>query len=175
MLGGTHAFSHRELLHFIVGPTSNRLITALELIRLGKAPNLVLGGSKYKYGGADRPDSELIQIWLKAWRIPAGNVFPLGICRDTRDEAMRVSELVAEHRWRRVLLVTSAGHMHRAEATFRRLGVEVVPVGCDYAGLAWLDGEHRWRLFPTVEGLELLQRWMHEQIGWWIYWWKGWL
>ena len=175
MLGGTHAFSRRELIHLSVGDSSNRILTALELIRLGRAKNLVLGGAKYEYQGVERSDSELIIGWATAWKIPMGRVFPLGICVDTHDEAVRTADLVNQNHWRKVLLVTSASHLRRGEATFRKLGIEVIPVGCEYSGLAWLEGRRHWFAVPRMDGLNLLGRWTYEQLGWWWYWWKGWI
>ena len=175
MLGGTHAFSKRELIHLSVGDSSNRIFTALELIRQGRARNLVLGGTKYKYQGLERPDSELIMSWAGAWKIPMGRVFPLGICVDTHDEAIRTFDLVTQNHWHKLLLVTSASHLRRGEATFRKLGIEVIPVGCDYSGLAWLEGSRHWLAVPRMDGLNLLGRWFYEQSGWWWYWWKGWI
>ncbi|HTI68961.1 MAG TPA: YdcF family protein [Candidatus Limnocylindria bacterium] len=175
MLGGTHAFAKRELVHLSVGNSSNRILTALELMRLGKSRNLVLGGSKYAYQGIYRPDSELILGWAAAWKLPVGQVYPLGICIDTHDEAVRTAELVAQKHWREVLLVTSAGHLRRAEAVFRKVGVKVIPVGCDFSGLATLEGTHTWYLVPRSDGLSLLGQRIYEEIGWWWYWWKGWI
>jgi uncharacterized SAM-binding protein YcdF (DUF218 family) len=44
-----------------------------------------------------------------------------------------VSRVAGQRRWRSVLLVTSATHLPRALATFRRLAeVTVIPVACDF-------------------------------------------
>lgn len=54
-------------------------------------------------------------------------VVTLGGVLNTREEAERSRELVERRGWKWVLLVTSAFHMGRAEATFRRAGVPVHP------------------------------------------------
>jgi uncharacterized SAM-binding protein YcdF (DUF218 family) len=41
----------------------------------------------------------------------------------TREEALSVARLVADHRWSRVILVTTPLHMRRAAAVFHRAGV----------------------------------------------------
>ena len=49
--------------------------------------------------------------------------------RNTAEEARALQQLAGARRWRSVLLVTSATHLPRALATFRRLaGVTVIPV-----------------------------------------------
>ena len=72
---------------------------ALELIRLGRAKVLVLGGAYYRYQGQRRPDSELLEVWIRGWGLPTGELIPLGICTSTRDEAERVGELARVRGW----------------------------------------------------------------------------
>jgi uncharacterized SAM-binding protein YcdF (DUF218 family) len=175
MLGGTHSFTSRGMFGIEWGETSDRMVTALELMRQGHAPALVLGGAKYRLNGEDRPDSELIEDWIRSWKLPAGRVLLLGICVSTRDEAVRVAQLAAREKWKRVILVSSGYHLRRAEATFRKLGIEVIPVGCDFVGLDGSEAEHPWSLVPHLEGLRILRLYLHEQIGWLYYSWKGWV
>jgi uncharacterized SAM-binding protein YcdF (DUF218 family) len=175
MLGGAHAYSHRELLNFGTGEATDRILTAVELIRLRRARVLVLGGAKYRWRGQVRPDSELIAGWMRAWKMPVGEIELLGASRDTREEAERAVALARQRGWRRVLLVSSAYHLDRATATFRKLGLEVTPVGCDFLGLSASDGEEQWYVVPRWLGFQLAQYWVHEKAGQMWYWWKGWI
>lgn len=175
MLGGTHDFSTRSLLPINLGDAVDRAVTAVELVRLGKARALVLGGGYYEYQGVRRPDGELLERWLREWRVPPGPVVLLGACTNTRDEAERTARVAREQGWRRILLVTTASHLRRAEATFRRAGVDVVPVGCDFLGLDALDEPSKlWRLTPDARHEVYFRLWLHEVIGWWWYRLKGW-
>lgn len=176
MLGGTHNYSARTLLPMNFGESVDRVTTALELIRLGRARILVLGGSYYRYQGQRRPDSELLEVWIKAWGLPTGELIQLGMCASTHDEAERTVQIAQARHWRRLLLVTTACHLRRGEATFRKLGLEVVPVGCDFQGLDSLDEPNRlWRVVPEWTQLANLQLWIHEELGWWWYRLKGWV
>lgn len=176
MLGGTHDYSPRTLLPMNFGPSVDRVTTALELIRTGKARALVLGGAFYRLHGEERPDSELLEQWMRAWQLPTGELLRLGMCANTRDEAERVAKLARERGWRRVLLVSTAAHLRRGEGTFRRVGLEVVPVGCDFQGLDALDHpDQLWRVIPEAGNLNWFQSWFHEVVGWWWYRLKGWL
>jgi len=176
MLGGTHDFAPRALVSVNFAASGDRVMTALELIRLGRAPALLLGGSSYDRYGEKRPESELLMAWMREWHLPTGELIPLEISASTRDEATQVAQLVRQRGWHRVLLVTSAGHLRRSVATFQRAGVEVFPVGCDFDGLDALDHPDRlWCVVPRASHLDWFQSWFHEQAGWWWYRLRGWV
>lgn len=175
MLGGTHDFTLRSPLHIGVGESADRILVALDLVRTTHAPALVLGGSWYEYQGVRRPDSELLAAWFRAWRLPTGEVHLLGICASTRDEADRTAQLARAKHWQRIVVVTSGYHLRRAEATFRKAGLEITPVGAEFLGLDALGGGHEFSLVPRGRGFELIRYWIHEQLGWLYYRWKGWV
>ena len=128
MLGGGLDPSPHEVGGLHLTKAGDRIIAALEMIRLGKAPALVCGGSGVKIGGVENVESDLFKQALIDRRVPVREIISLGHCADTRDEAMRTRAIAEQRGWRRVLLVTSASHLTRAVATFRALGVEVLPV-----------------------------------------------
>jgi uncharacterized SAM-binding protein YcdF (DUF218 family) len=66
------------------------------------------------------PEPELYRQWLESWEFDQIRILDLGLCRNTRDEAVRTAELAEEHGWSQLLLVTSASHMKRSEAAFRK-------------------------------------------------------
>jgi uncharacterized SAM-binding protein YcdF (DUF218 family) len=111
---------------------------------------------------------------MQAWRLPTGRIHLLGMCTNTRDEAERTAQLARRMGWHRVILVSSASHLKRAEATFRKAGLEVDPVGCDFHGVDRLGATQRWKIVPSVDGLLLCNEWVHEALGWWYYRLKGW-
>lgn len=176
MLGGTHDYSPRTLLPMNFGGSVDRVTTALELIRIGKAGTLVLGGSYYQLDHERRPDSELLENWMRDWNLPTGELVRLGVCANTRDEAERVAVLVRERGWKRVLLVSSAGHLRRGEGTFRKSGIDVIPIGCDFQGMDALDHPERlWEFVPHGTQLFWFDAWLHETLGWWWYRMRGWV
>jgi uncharacterized SAM-binding protein YcdF (DUF218 family) len=151
------------------------MFTTLELARQGRVRVVVLGGAKYLWNGAQRPDNELVAAWIRAWRLPTGELHLLPICRDTHDEAVHAAELVRTRGWRSVVLVSSAYHLRRAQAAFRKAGVVTTAYGCDFLGLPESEAEDRWRLVPRPHGFHLFETWLHEVLGMAWYWWKGWI
>ena len=93
----------------------------------------------------------------------------------TRDEALRTQALAEAQGWHRIILVTSAGHMRRSEAVFRKLGLEVIPFACDFAGVAGVANSSTLKPAPSVGGFLHLEAYLHEVVGWWVYRWRGWL
>jgi uncharacterized SAM-binding protein YcdF (DUF218 family) len=173
MLGGGIEPSASEPTGLHLTRAADRVFAALELIRLGKAPVLVCGGSAMEIDGREIVEADALRQALIERRVPVPEIVSLGRCADTHDEAVRTRALAGARGWRRVLLVTSASHMRRARATFRTAGVNAEPASCNF--LSPLAGG-RWRLgIPGHGGFEGISIWMHEQIGWWEYRRRGWI
>lgn len=171
-LGGTLIPSPGELAGFRAGSGTDRLITATELARLGKAEALVFSGGGPQPGRL--AEAEVSKAWIDSWQVLKTPVLTLGPCADTRDEAVKMAALAKERGWSKIILVTSAAHMRRAEAVFRKAGLEVACAPC-----TWLatnrETKVRWLHSPKGGGAEILNSWLHEQLGWWWYRWRGWI
>lgn len=176
MLGGTHNYSSRTLLPMNFGESVDRVTTALELIRLGRARVLVLGGGHYLYQGQRRPESELLEVWMRGWKLPTGELISLGINLNTHEEAEHLGQLARSRGWRRILLVTTACHLRRGVAVFKKVRIDAIPIGCDFQGLDALDEPKQlWKVVPDIGNLIWFQTWFHEELGWWWYRLKGWV
>ena len=174
MLGGGHRHSKHGTFEMDLTAAADRAVTAMELIRLGKAPVLVLGGNYYEVNGQKLVEAELLQRWFAAWQLTNAPVLNLGINANTHDEALHTRALCTERGWKRVLLVTSAFHMRRAEAVFRTAGVPVVPVACDFQTSAG-DKTAEINVIPRLEGFQQLGIYLHEIYGWHYYRLRGWI
>jgi len=175
MLGGTSRRSVNDAFGADLNDAVDRVVTAVQVVRLTKAQALVLGGGGPGPGEAGESEGELNRRWLEAWGVVPAAILTLGNCRNTHDEAEHFRELRAQRGWKRVILVTSAAHLRRSIALFRKLGVEVTPVGCDFRGLVELaDSSHR-SPFPGLRGFDMLGVFLHEEIGWWVYRLRGWV
>lgn len=175
LLGGGAEASRYEAgqLHFT--NAGDRIITALELARLGKAPVLVLGGAGVHLDGVEYPESNLVHRWITERRLVDAEVLPLARCTNTHDEAVFVRELAKERGWRNVILVTSAFHMKRAAATFKAAGVTVIPAPCNFHTEVSLSSAPPGIGVPGPGGFVKVSIWMHEKIGWVVYRRRGWI
>jgi uncharacterized SAM-binding protein YcdF (DUF218 family) len=174
-LGGAGEASKRELagLHFMMG--TDRLMTSVELMRQGKGGALVIGGGGAHIEGELLSEADSATAWIRHWHLVEAPVISLGVCMNTRDEAMKVSVLASQKGWNTIMLVTSANHMRRAEAVFKAAGLKVICAPCNY-----LAPQSRGRAVslihaPDARELDAFNLWLHELAGWWAYRWRGWV
>lgn len=172
VLGGGARASTNDFAGLDFNLAADRILTAMDLVRRGQGKVLVLGGSA-TVQPAIAPEAALYRRWLESWKFDTVPILDLGVCRNTRDEAVRAAELAEEHDWSRLLLVTSASHMRRSEAAFRKVGLDVTPVGCDFMGTALLDRRRSW--VPQAQSMVLLQIWLREVVGYRYYRFRGWV
>lgn len=92
--------------------------------------------------------------------------------RDTAENAMYTARILQPAGIRRIVLVTHATHMRRAEELFRRQGFDVSPAPHGFSGKS-VDGA--WRVFwPTPDALDVSRACAHEIFGLLWYRLKGW-
>ena len=176
LLGGFSAPSREEVgqLHF--NQSADRAVTALELIRLEKSKLLVVGGSAVTVDGEPFAEADLFKGILASWKSVETEVISLGGCKHTRHEAEKVAKLAEERGWKRVLLVTSASHMKRAAGVFRTTtGLEIIPVPSAFLTSVSIVTADSTDIVPRAAGFVKLENWLHEQIGWRVYRWRGWI
>lgn len=175
ILGGGMRFSQYEVAGVGLNEAADRFVMGLELMRRGKAGNLVLGGATRTLNGREINEPELVRNWFASWGLVREPMFCLKDCKTTHDEALRTAALVKAKHWRRVLLVTSAAHMRRAAAVFQTAGVPVVCVACDYQTRVSVGAEDRYNPIPQTSGFIQMDIYLHEEIGWLIYRYRGWI
>lgn len=176
VLGGYADPSRHEAGGVHLTRAGDRVMMGIEALRTGKAKSLVLGGGWMLFGGKKVSEAEAVKAWLEDWNLVGDReIVSLGQCADTRDEALRFATLTEERGWKRVLLITSATHMRRASATFRAVGVDAVPVPCNYLSLAITEPRPIRIGIPGITGFENFGVWSHEIVGRIMYRRRGWL
>jgi uncharacterized SAM-binding protein YcdF (DUF218 family) len=108
---------------------------------------------------------------LQVMGIPAAAIVQEGKSRDTYQNAVYTAQILKERGIRRILLVTSAFHMRRAQALFVAQGLEVVPAPTDYQRLASPPLMSPW--MPSVSDLWQSTYALHELLGYQIYRYQG--
>jgi uncharacterized SAM-binding protein YcdF (DUF218 family) len=176
VLGGGAEPSLLEMGGVRMTKAGDRIMTGLELMRLGRAPVLVLGGGFVKTDGEVKVESDLIKARVAAWNPPAGwELISLGAAADTRDESLRLVPIAKQRGWKRILLVTSASHMRRALSVYRAAGFDAVPVPCNFLVAGSITRSGLDLGVPGCVGFERFGIWLHEIAGWAVYGWRGWL
>jgi uncharacterized SAM-binding protein YcdF (DUF218 family) len=118
-----------------VAEAGDRLLTGVDLLRQGRAPWLLVSGGVVSFTAADPSPSEANSAARLAALLGVARerIVLSGEARNTSGEAIALQRIARQRGWRSVLLVTSATHMPRALATFRRsTDLTIVPVACDF-------------------------------------------
>jgi uncharacterized Ntn-hydrolase superfamily protein/uncharacterized SAM-binding protein YcdF (DUF218 family) len=178
MLGGGIEPSKYEAGGFHLTRAGDRVLMAMELVRKGKAPVLVVGGGGTKLDGHMEVEADLLKSWLVETKqpTPTAEVISLGHCANTHDEAERTAAIATQRGWKTLLLVTSAGHMKRASATFRTAGLQVIPAPCNFlTTVSTAPPPSLGFIVPSFGNFEKVSAWFHEQVGWYEYRRRGWI
>jgi uncharacterized SAM-binding protein YcdF (DUF218 family) len=175
MLGGASEPARYEAGGMHLSFAADRVVMALELARLGKAPVLVLGGGEATFPDKTVGESATMKRWMETSGLTHAEIIALPRCGDTHDEALNVRNLAIGRGWKRVLLVTSANHMRRALATFRTAGVDAIAAPCNFFTDYSLAPSPPGIGVPRAGGFAKMEIWIHEQIGWFVYRRRGWI
>jgi uncharacterized SAM-binding protein YcdF (DUF218 family) len=121
-----------------VNEAGDRPLYAAYLYKLGKAPRLILSGGRLSFGemptSSQVPDSEAqdMQQILRVMGVPDQAILLESQSVNTYENAVNVQRILRQENLQRILLVTSAWHMPRAIAIFRRLGMTAIAAPTDF-------------------------------------------
>ena len=110
----------------------DRFEQGIALMKAGKAPILIFTGGRLPWANQQGTEGQELQSAAQARGIPAGSIVVTEEVGNTADEAMAVHKIAEERKLQRIILVTTAWHMPRAEYLFRTRGVPVIPFPTDY-------------------------------------------
>lgn len=172
--GGSLTYRARgEEINVLSGPSAFRALEAARVYRLLNGPWVVVSGG---IGDPDRqltPESETMRDELVRAGVPAERILVEPTSSDTRQQALNLTPLLAEHGIVRFVLVTSPAHMWRALTAFRAVGLHPVP-----SVSAWRSEglpDHLWQILPSTSSLFDSQSAMREYLALVYYWSRGWL
>ena len=155
-----------------LGHTSDRVWHAARVYHAGKAPLIIASGGNVWSRPDKQSEADTMRTLLEALGVPDAAILVEGSSRTTHENAVFTAKLAAERGIKRVLLVTSAWHMPRAEATFRRVGLDVIPVPIDYANRR-IESEI-FTILPDVRKLKSSTLALKEYLGFLVYWLRDW-
>jgi uncharacterized SAM-binding protein YcdF (DUF218 family) len=140
----------------------DRFFGGIALFKAGKAQKLVFTGGKMPWDKVKKTEGEVLREYAISNGIPSENIFVTKDVKNTADEAVAVKELINPSK--RIILVTSAYHMYRAQRLFEQQGFDVIPYKVDYkAGgnstVTIMD------ILPSAGNLELTETGIRELLG----------
>ena len=163
-----------------VAAAGNRVLYGAHLFRQGKAPLIFCTGNVATGGIATRPAAEDMAELLELMGVPKEVILKETKSENTHEHAINLFPLFKEHGFKRVLLVTSALHMPRSIATFRRLcpGIEFIAAPTDFQATEKIPKPWYYGItgfMPTPRHLVAFSEVTHEYLGVVYYRMKGWM
>jgi uncharacterized SAM-binding protein YcdF (DUF218 family) len=153
---------------------SDRIWMGAMLYRAGKAPVILLTGGNVGFlGTRGTPEAIAAKQLLEQWGVPEDAILVEPKSLNTHENAAFSKVILASHGARQLLLVTSAMHMQRAAAIFRREGMQVTPVATDYQ-TGWGEPDLLFQLVPDADTLAHSKNALREWIGLTVYRLRGW-
>jgi uncharacterized SAM-binding protein YcdF (DUF218 family) len=162
VLGGGHNSDARYPANDqLSGASLSRLVEGIRIHKTLKNSRLILSG-----GAVFDPVPEakvMSDVALTMGVVPEDIILELE-SRDTEDQARLIPIIANLDSKERFILVTTAAHMPRAVALFRKYGNQPVPAPIDF----WVKDtkeSHPINFFPTASGLRRMERVFHEYLG----------
>jgi uncharacterized SAM-binding protein YcdF (DUF218 family) len=174
VLGGALAQPQPPRATLDLTEASDRVLHAARLYRAGKIRRILVSAGNIPWIASTKPEAELIRDLLVEWGVPP-NAIELGTeGRNTFENAVEIQRMLNARGFTSALLVTSATHMPRAMATFRRAGVPVIASTTD---VLVVDSDRidplRW--LPSAGALVMTTTAMKEWMGYLVYRVRGYL
>lgn len=161
-----------DRLHLNANP--NRLVNAVELYHLGKVRKVLVSGGSSKVLGPKLTDAEPVRRFLLAVGVRSEDIWIESKSRNTGENAQESAVLLKDHLPdARCLLVTSAFHMRRSLACFRKVGIEVVPFSTDLTVNPLISLSFGNLIVPDVNGFSKWGLLIKEWLGMFAYRLKG--
>ncbi len=159
VLGGGHRSDPRvPVTSQISGASLARLVEGIRLQRKLPHSKLILSG-----GGAfdPVPNANIMADVALAIGVDKEILILEQSSKDTKDQAVLIKELVGKERF---ALVTSASHMPRSIALFRKQGMNPIPVPTDHQ-VKESQGSSPSIFFPNASDIGKIERAFYEYLG----------
>jgi uncharacterized SAM-binding protein YcdF (DUF218 family) len=156
---------------------TTRLLGGLDLLRSQRAPILMFTNGVSASGPRDILQGDQLRKTAIDLGAAPESIVVVGDASTTEEEARAVREYFVGRpaldpatgtpRAPRIILVTSASHMPRAQSLFEAVGAEIVPFPVDFRSASPVRARS---FIPTAGGLEDTQVALHEIYGRTYYW-----
>ena len=154
---------------------ADRAVHCIRLWKEGKVRHVLISGAEFDHlGNLQNPDRHSKELFTLAG-VPDSVIWVEDRSKNTYQNAMFSAEMLKQKNFKgKILLVSSATHLRRAEACFRKAGVEVESFSTDF-----LSTDRQYHpaavLIPSVRTMQKIDVLAKEIFGTLTYWLMGYL
>jgi uncharacterized SAM-binding protein YcdF (DUF218 family) len=161
--------------------SGDRILYGAKLYREGRAPKVILSGGRidWKDNAAEIGEAQDMRTLLTFMGVPESAMLLDSTSLNTYQNAVNVKAILKQaHITGPLLLVTSAKHMPRSMAIFKKLGMTAIAAPTDYllddSNLSKDSNNFLLKLLPDAEALFQTTVTLKEYVGLLVYRLKGW-
>jgi len=174
VLGGVMSYYDTKNHQIGFNRSVDRLMQGIKILNQNIADTLVFTGGDGSLLKTIGPEGEYIKKYLSEIGIDTFRIKVESHSQNTFENAKNTSQLIYYRNKNKILLITSAFHMRRAIACFKKQGFDV-----DYYPADRIAGKRKFfidHLFiPQVETIDRWNTLIHEWVGYFIYWIVGYI
>lgn len=164
-----------------VNEQGDRVLYTAKLYQDHKAPLIIASGGRIDWEGGTPQSSSISEAadmakLLTLMGVPKEAIIEEPTSLNTYENAINVHKILQEKGLNKILLVTSALHMPRSLAIFKRLGIETIAAPTDF----FISEDDQklssafFEILPDAERLAITTKAIKEYIGLIVYRLKGW-
>ena len=160
----------------------DRLLYGVKLYQDGAAPYILLTGGRINWYGGDSSEAEDMATLMEIMGVPSDALLLEERSLTTYENAVYSKEILERRNIKKIILVTSAAHMPRSLAIFKKQGIDAIPAPADIMVSDRNLVENQVSLeskiislFPNPESMDRTTQIIKEYIGTYIYRLRGWL
>ncbi len=157
--------------HLEFNDAAERITEAVQLYRAGRVKNLVISSGSGDLTHPHAAEAPGLALWAQSMGVNPEQIFVDDRSRNTRENAEFSRQICDAHGFHSFLLVTSAFHMPRALAVFKKAGFDdngrhLIPWPVDTRQ----DSQgFPFNLVPSPQDLQTVQTFAKEIVGYFVY------
>ena len=176
VLGGTTDVEREPKDRLFFHKGADRVTHALNLYHAGKVKKILFtGGNARLLENPDRDNSPIFDFYVMCGVAPEDIIIESS-SRNTRENAYFVKDMMQQKATNgKVILITSAFHMRRAEGCFRKVGIDVTGFSTDFYTILPKDRFSFDGLLPSPSVIGSWNFLIKEWVGYIVYWMMGYI
>jgi len=167
VLGGYSSYN-KEIQHINFNENGDRLISAIELYKLGKIEKILISGGNGELINDGMKESEWSKSFLLNMGVESNDILLEDSSRNTMENAQYTAILIGNDISQKLLLITSANHMKRAKFCFKKNNFKIDYYPTDFTN-SDITLSFGYLFIPNIDALRKWENLIHEWIGYIIY------